>query len=142
MGLVYGSFVLRNPRLRDLPALPVRALVDTGANVLCIPAAVAATLQLEEAERRQITLADGGRHWVPYVGPIQVSFGRRHSFGGAFVLGEEVLVGAIALEDMDLVISPARCTVTVNPASPHVARGCAYGHSEPAAGENAEKQRT
>ena len=50
--------------------------------------------------------------------------------GGAFVLGDEVLVGAIALQDMDLVIAPALATVTVNPASPRIARGFAYGYTE------------
>jgi hypothetical protein len=41
------------------------------------------------------------------------------------VLGDEVLVGAIALQDMDLVVAPALETVTVNPASPHTVRGYA-----------------
>ena len=34
-------------------------LVDTGAMTLCLPAAVAEALQLEELERREVTLADG-----------------------------------------------------------------------------------
>ena len=129
MGFVYGNFVLRNPRKRELAEVPVRALVDTGANTLCVPAYLAAALQVEEVERREVTLADGGKHWVPYVGPLQISFGGRHSFGGAFVLGNEVLVGAIALEDMDLVISPALAEVAVNPLSPGIARGFALGYS-------------
>ena len=66
-------------------------------------------------------------HWVPYVGPVQLSFGKRHSFGGAFVLGDEVLVGAIALQDLDLIVAPALETVTVHPDSPHIARGVALG---------------
>jgi clan AA aspartic protease len=97
MGLVYSNFTLRNPR-RELASVVIRALVDTGANTLCIPLALAAEVELEEVEKRGMTLADGSKHWVPYVGPVQLSFGKRHSFGGAFVLGGEVLVGAIALQ--------------------------------------------
>jgi hypothetical protein len=43
-----------------------------------IPPALAAQLELEEVEKRGVTLADGRKHWVPYVGPVQLSFGKRH----------------------------------------------------------------
>ena len=128
MGLVYADFALRNARKRGLASKTVRALVDTGANTLCIPPTLATELQLDEVERRQVTVADGSTHWVPYVGPVQLSFGKRHSFGGALVLGNEVLVGAIALQDLDLIVAPALETVTVHPESPHIARGFALGH--------------
>ncbi len=128
MGLVYGDFTLRNARKRGLAPKFVRALVDTGANILCIPPTLAAELQLDEVEKRQVTVADGSTHWVPYVGPVQLSFGKRHSFGGAFVMGDEVLIGAIALQDLDLVVAPALETVTVHPQSPHIARGFALGY--------------
>ncbi len=131
MGLIYGSFTLRNPRKSGLAPRLVRALVDTGTNVLCIPPFLAAELEFDETEKRQVTLADAARHWVPYVGPVQLSFGKRHSFGGALVLGDEVLVGAIALQDLDLILVPALETVTVHPASPHIARSIAYGVREP-----------
>ena len=126
MGHVYGDFTLRNARKRGLPSKVVRAMVDTGANTLCLPPALAHELQLDEVEKRQVKLADGGRHWVPYVGPVQLSFAGRHSFGGAFVMGDEVLIGAIALQDLDLIVVPALETVTVHPDSPGVARGFAY----------------
>ena len=54
-------------------------MVDTGANTLCLPPAIAHELQLDEVEKRQVKLADGGRHRVPYVGPVQLSFDGRHS---------------------------------------------------------------
>ena len=57
----------------------------------------------------------------PYVGPIEVRFDNRGCFVGALVLGEEALLGAVPLEDMDLVISPSTRTVTVNPQSPNFA---------------------
>src|ERR1700722_2491242 len=84
MGLVYGSFTLRNARECGLAPKIVRALVDTGANILRIPPALATELQLEEVEKRKVVMADGSKHWVPYVGPVQLSFEKRHSFGGAF----------------------------------------------------------
>ena len=120
MGLITAPFVLSNPRDATLLPIHVDALVDTGAMTLCLPAAVAEALQLEELERREVTLADGGRHLVPYVGPVKIGFGKRGCFTGAFVLGHRVFVGAIPLEDMDLVINPATRRVTVNPASPEI----------------------
>ncbi len=97
------------------------ALVDTGAVSLCIPEHIQQQLDLEEAETREATLADGSRRKVAYVGPIHVRFGNRSSFVGALVMGDEVLLGSIPLEDMDLVISPKLRTVTVNPDSPNYA---------------------
>ncbi len=120
MGFVTATFSVSNPRDPAIPAIAVDALADTGAMNLCLPARIVAQLKLEELEQREVTLADGGRHRVPYVGPVKVGFGQRGCFTGAFVLGERVLVGAIPLEDMDLVIDPARRRVTVNPASPEI----------------------
>jgi len=128
MGLVYGNFTLRNACYHELAPKIVRALVDTGANILRIPAALAIELQLEEVEKRQVRLADGENEWVPYAGPVQLSFGKRHSFAGALVLGDEVVVGAIALHDLDLLLVPSMESVTVHPASPHAARGVAKGY--------------
>jgi len=42
-----------------------------------------------------------------------------------------VLCIPAALEDMDLVISPALCEVTVNPVGPQVARGWTLGAGGP-----------
>lgn len=39
---------------------------------------------------------------------------------GAFVVGDEVLLGAIPMKDMDLVISPLDRTVIPNPRSPNI----------------------
>jgi len=49
-----------------------------------------------------------------------VQFEKRQCFVGALVLGDEVLLGAVPMEDMDLVLNPARQEVTVNPASPNI----------------------
>jgi len=36
------------------------------------------------------------------------------------VLGDEVLLGAIPIEDMDLVLKPQLQSIAVNPASPNI----------------------
>ena len=120
MGLIHTEVELSNPRDRDLAALRVVALVDTGAITLCIPEHVAVQLSLSELERREVTTATGNRVSVPYVGPVQVGFGNRSCFTGALVMGEGVLLGAIPLEDMDLVVNPRKQEVTVNPESPNI----------------------
>ena len=120
MGLIYTEVELSNPRDRDLAALRVVALVDTGAITLCVPEHVAVQLSLSELERREVTTATGNRVSVPYVGPVQVGFGNRSCFTGALVMGEGVLLGAIPLEDMDLVVNPRKQEVTVNPESPNI----------------------
>jgi clan AA aspartic protease len=127
MGLIHAEVTLKNPRFPDLHPLTVKALVDTGAITLCIPEHVALQLKLDEAERREVTIADGTRKSVSYVGPVQVGFDNRSSFCGAMVMGDTVHLGAIAMEDMDLVISPTKQRIEVNPASPNIPSAVAMG---------------
>jgi hypothetical protein len=75
---------------------------------------------LEELERREVTIANGKKHLAPYVGPVRVTCLGRGWYGGALVLGNRVLLGATPLEEMDLVISPSKREVTVNPESPNI----------------------
>ncbi|MFM8443228.1 MAG: clan AA aspartic protease [Methylococcus sp.] len=119
MGHCHTDIELSNPKLSGLERLTVRAMADTVAMTLCIPEPVSVQLQLEEVERREVTVADGRRTLVPYAGPVQVRFKNRSCFVGALVLGDEVLLGAVSMEDMDLVLCPARRSVDVNPQSPN-----------------------
>lgn len=121
MGLVNAKVVLSNPRLPDLAGLEVEVLADTGATHLCIPEHVQYQLNLEPLEHREIVLADGSRQSIPYVGPVQIRFKNRAGFTGALVMGDQVLLGAIPMEDMDLVVIPRTRSIDVNPASPNVA---------------------
>jgi clan AA aspartic protease len=125
MGLVNAKLALRNPRKPDLQPVEVEALVDSGAVHLCIPPHVQVQLQLEEIDTKEVVLADGSRKVVSYVGPIELRFKNRVGFAGALVLGDQVLLGAIPMEDMDLVIVPRTRTVDVNPDSPNVATSVA-----------------
>jgi hypothetical protein len=49
-----------------------------------------------------------------------VRFGNRRCFTGAMVLGSEVLLGAIPMEDMDLVLRRQLQSLEVNPESPNL----------------------
>ncbi len=120
MGHEFAEIELSNPSQPQLKPVRVRALADTGVLMLCIPQHVALQLGLNADSEREVTLADGKSHKVPYVGPIRVSFDGRICFVGALVLGDEVLIGAVPMEDMDLVIAPGRRTVSVNPESPNI----------------------
>lgn len=121
MGLVNGKLLLRNPRLPDLQSVEVAALADSGAVHLCIPEYVQAQLNLEAIDHKEVTLADGSKKLVPYVGPLELRFKNRVGFAGALVLGDQVLLGAIPMEDMDLIIIPKTRTLDVNPDSPNIA---------------------
>jgi clan AA aspartic protease len=121
MGLTSAKLLLKNPRKPDLQPVEVTALADTGAVHLCIPPHVQIQLGLEEVMKKEVTLADGGKKLVPYVGPVELHFKNRVGFTGALVMGEEVLLGAIPMEDMDLVLIPKTRTLDVNPESPNIA---------------------
>ena len=112
---------LSNPRLPDREPVETEALADTGATYLVIPDHVRIQLALDETGRKEITLADGSRKMVPYVGPIETRFKNRVAFVGAIVMGDEVLLGAIPMEDMDLVVVPQQRTVAINPLNPNFA---------------------
>jgi clan AA aspartic protease len=117
---VQADILLSNPRNGELKPIKVKALADTGALHLCIPDHVAIQLDLKEQSKREVTTADGKKHLCSYVGPIEVKFEKRECFTGALVIGDEVLLGAVPMEDMDLVISPSKQTVVVNPESPNI----------------------
>ena len=120
MGHIFAEIGLANPRRPELKPLSVYALADTGVLMLCIPEHVGIQLQLETESTREVNIADGRSMKVPYVGPIKVIFENRFCYVGALVLGDEVLLGAVLMEDMDLVLSPSRREVTVDPASPNI----------------------
>ena len=78
-------------------------------------------MRLEEQDRQSVTIADSSRRTVSYVGPVEMRFEKRVGLGGALVMGNQVLLGALPLADMDLVAIPLERRVAVNPNSPDVA---------------------
>ncbi|MFZ4572032.1 MAG: clan AA aspartic protease [Bacteroidales bacterium] len=121
MGLVNAQLTMRNPRKPELAGVSVIALADTGSVHLCIPEHICIQLELQEIDKKEITLTDGSHKLVPYVGPLEIRFKNRIGFAGALVLGDQVLLGAIPMEDMDLVVIPLTRSIEVNPLSPNVA---------------------
>lgn len=121
MGIVKAEIQIRNPQRPDLAPMNVEAVADTGALLLCIPSHLALQLQLATVEQREVRIADGSLRLCPYVGPVHLRFANRGCFTGALVLGEQVLLGAVPMEDMDLVVISAEQKVVVNPASPNFA---------------------
>ena len=125
MGLVNAKIILKNPRIKKIKPLEVYALADSGAVHLCIPSHVQIQLKLEEIDKKEVTLADGEKKLVPYVGPIEIKFKNRVGFSGALVMGDQILLGAIPMEDMDLVIIPKKRLLDLNPDSPNIATSIA-----------------
>lgn len=125
MGLVFSEIQLRNPSKSDLQPIKVKALADSGAVHLCIPEHIKMQLQLEEVAQKEVTLADNSRKLISYVGPIEIKFKNRIGFSGALVMGNQVLLGAIPMEDMDLIVIPSSRKLDVNPNSPNIATSIA-----------------
>ncbi len=117
--------ILKNPIRSDLAPIEIAALADTGSVHLCIPEHVRIQLELEEISKKDVTLADGSERLVPYVGPIELKFKNRTGFCGALVMGDQALLGAIPMEDMDLIVIPKTRKVDVNPISPNIAASIA-----------------
>lgn len=65
------------------------------------------------------------RTTVLYDGPVEIRFKHRRCFTGAMIMGDEPLLGAIPMEDMDLVVIRGHHVVDVNPASPNISSSLA-----------------
>ena len=120
MGYVHATIELSNPRKPELEPISTAALADTGALMLCIPEHLALQLKLERESEREVTVAYGRSMTVPYVGPVKVAFGDRIWFVGALVMGDDVLLGTVPMEDMDLTVHPSRQRLEPDPRSPNI----------------------
>ena len=118
MGTSIAKVELRNALRPELGVVEIDALADAGATHLCIPPWIRDRLELEAAEDKPVTLADGTHRMVAYVGPIELRYGGRTGFTGALVTGEEPLLGQLPLNDMDLIVVPNTLEVIPNPANP------------------------
>jgi clan AA aspartic protease len=120
MGIIYAELVLENIARPDLDAINATALVDTGAIDMVIPEHVAIQLQLTDLMPREVVLADGERRLTRYVGPIKVQMMGRDCVTAATVMGDQVLLGAIPMEAMDMIVHPRSQKVAPNPDSPNI----------------------
>ncbi len=137
MGVVYQHIRLSNFSRDDLEVIDANALVDSGAIELCIPAHVAKQLQLKVIEQRKVSIADGRQVVVDLVGPVRTEVFGRRTVCGALVMGNQVLLGAIPMESMDLLIHPAGLQLVPNPANPTTPGSLAMGVRFAAKDDNA-----
>jgi hypothetical protein len=75
-------------------------------------------------ENRSAQLADGSVITLPIVSPIHVKFDNRTATCSAMVLpgSTEMFLGAIPMEEMDVLIHPQKNEMIVNPAHPYIAQ--------------------
>lgn len=78
-------------------------------------------LGLDVIDKRTAQLADGTLVTFDIVGPLEVRFANRMAMCNAMVLdGDvEVLLGAIPMEEMDVLIHPKDQKLIVNPLHPY-----------------------
>ena len=135
MGLVYAQIRLTNAddialskrnyiKKDEIRYINVNAMVDSGAYMLAINESIKIQLGLDVIDEKTAQLADGSLMTLDVVGPIQVIFENRKAMCNAMVLsGEtEVLLGAIPMEEMDVLIHPKEQKLIVNPAHPYQAQ--------------------
>jgi len=131
MGLIYAEVELIN---RDDLALSrkyiigedevkrmyVNMLVDTGAYMLAINESIQEVLQFPVVEKRKFELGNGLKVEYDVVASVELKFKNRRTNCNAVVLpgDSEPLLGAIPLEDMDVIILPLRQELVVNPEHP------------------------
>lgn len=108
----------------EVKRMHITALVDTGSYMLCINESIQEQLQLSVVEKRKAQLANGHIVECDVVAPVELRFKNRRSSCSAMVLpgDSEPLLGAIPLEDMDVLIHPLRQELIVNPEHPFFAQ--------------------
>jgi len=135
MGLVYADIELINGEditlakrhiigEEEIRHIHVNALVDTGSYMLCINESIQQQLQLPIVEKRTGQLANGTMVEYDVVSHVELRFKNRRTMCNAMVLpgDNEVLLGAIPLEDMDVLIHPQRQELIINPDHPYMAQ--------------------
>ena len=107
----------------EVRQMNVNMLVDSGVYMLTINDNIQEILQFSFLQRRAGHTADGRVVEMDEVGPVRVEFGNRTCLCSAMVLprDSEPLLGAIPMEEMDLVILPKEQKLVVNPAHPEYA---------------------
>ncbi|MFO0524029.1 MAG: hypothetical protein ACK515_26865 [bacterium] len=65
-----------------------------------------------------VRLADGTRATVPCVGPLMVESMGRDCVTDELVMGDQVLMGAVAMQMVDMIVHPATRSLLPIPESP------------------------
>jgi clan AA aspartic protease len=108
----------------DIRSVKVRAIVDTGSHMMAINQNIVNQLKLHTHDSKTVMLADGSIGSLNVVGPIKIKFENRTAICSALVLpgNTDVLLGAIPMEEMDVLIDPKNQQLIVNPETPYQAR--------------------
>jgi len=131
MGLVYAEIKLINAGdmelakrhyigVEEIRETSISMMVDSGAYEMAINERIQEQMGFSFIEKRRALLADGSVSEYDFVGPVMVKFANRTAICSAMVLpGDcEPLLGAIPMEEMDVMIHPRRQELVVNPAHP------------------------
>ena len=135
MGLIYADIeLINNDDLalerrkiigeEEVRRFTVSALVDTGSYMLCINEEIQQQMAFPVVEKRKGQFANGEIGEFDVVSSVELRFKNRRTICNAMVLpgSNEVLLGAIPLEDMDVLIHPLRQELIVNPDHPYFAQ--------------------
>ncbi len=108
----------------QIKRMNISALVDSSAYMLSINEEIKLQLGLAVLDEMEAELADGSVRKVEIAGPVEVRFKNRRTTVDAAVLpgATEVLLGAIPMEDMDVLIDSRQQQLIVNPAHPYMAK--------------------
>jgi len=119
MGTVHAEVTLMNAfderkaregliRDDEIRMVTITAVVDTGAASLVINEELSQKLGLRIERERSARVADGRRVFCKVTEPVKVHWKNRWTSCEAMVIpgAETVLLGAIALEGMDLMVNP------------------------------------
>lgn len=92
--------------------------------MLAISETIQEQLQLPVVEKKKAQMANGQVVVCDVVSPVEVKFKNRRSVCSAMVLpGDcEPMMGALPLEEMDVMIHPLRNELIVNPEHPYFAQ--------------------
>jgi clan AA aspartic protease len=108
----------------DIRRTQVRMLVDSGAYMLCLNEHLLAQLGLDIVDGMEGELADGSVVKMPVAGPVDLKFGNRQTSCRAVILPGDAqpLLGAIPMEDMDVLLNPKTQELIINPENPYLAK--------------------
>ncbi|CAN2042180.1 Clan AA aspartic protease [Candidatus Magnetomoraceae bacterium gMMP-15] len=135
MGYIYAdieilnsgdAIALREGKITEdqIKKIKVKALVDSGAYMLCINENIKNQLNLTKIDYVNAEMADGRIEKVEVAGPVDIRFKTRSTSCRAAVLpgNSEVLLGSIPLEDMDIIILPRKRKLDVPSERPYIAK--------------------
>lgn len=96
----------------------VDAIVDTGATTSVLTREIAERLGLEVIRQEPAVYANQYREDVDIAEPIIWEYDIRRCVEEPFIMGNEILIGQIPLERMDLVVDCKRQQIIPNPKHP------------------------